>query len=141
VHRLPGNTPAVLAQLLAGVAAVATGIAGSAVDAAVAYAAQRHQFGGPIDALPVVRASLNEQTLRTAALARAVLGGAPDLRGSIAIARQGCEIALEVTDAALQIYGGYGYLREYPAQRSLRDAVSLRASFDLSSATRVQQLQ
>lgn len=141
VHLLSCDVAAVRAQLLGGVAAVATGIAGSAFDAACAYAGQRHQFGGPINALPVVRASLDRQFLSTAALARAVLGSTPDLHGSIAIARQGCDTALEVADAALQIHGGYGYLREYSAERSLRDAVSLRASFDLPSTAAIQQLQ
>ena len=137
VRPLPSDAAAVRSSLLGGLAAVAAGIAGAAVDAASVYAAQRHQFGGPLNALPVVRASLNDQVQRTAALTHAVFAGAPDTLGAIAVARLGCDLALEVADAALQVYGGYGYLREYRTERSLRDALSLRACVDIASATSI----
>ncbi|MEU5264781.1 acyl-CoA dehydrogenase [Amycolatopsis sp. NPDC021455] len=134
VHPLPSDATAVRSSLLMGLAAVAAGIAGAAVDAASAYAAQRHQFGGPLAALPVVRASLTDQVQRTAVLTHAVFAGAPDSLGAIAVARLGFDLALDVADAALQVHGGYGYLREYRIERSLRDALSLRASVDLAGA-------
>jgi alkylation response protein AidB-like acyl-CoA dehydrogenase len=134
VRPLPSDAVAVRSSLLAGLAAVAAGIAGAAVDAASAYAAQRHQFGGPLAALPVVRASLTDQVQRTTALTHTVFAGAPDSLGAIAVARLACDLALEVADAALQVHGGYGYLREYRIERSLRDALSLRASVDIAGA-------
>jgi alkylation response protein AidB-like acyl-CoA dehydrogenase len=134
VQPLPSDAAAVRSSLLAGLAAVAAGIAGAAVDAASAYAAQRHQFGGPLAALPVIRASLTDQVQRTAALTHAVFAGAPGSLGAIAVARLACDVALEVADAALQVHGGYGYLREYRIERLLRDALSLRASVDITCA-------
>jgi hypothetical protein len=49
---------------------------------------------------------------------------------SFAVLREACDRAIEVAAAALQSFGGYGYLAEYPAERYLRDAVSLRAAAD-----------
>ncbi|MGI5132421.1 acyl-CoA dehydrogenase family protein [Pseudonocardia sp. CA-107938] len=140
VRPLPSDAAAVRSILLRGLAVVAAGIAGAAVDAASGYAAQRHQFGGPLAALPVVRASLDDHVQRTAALTHAVFAGAPDSLGAIAVVRLSCDLALEVADAALQVHGGYGYLREYRAERSLRDALSLRASVDIAGATSILQL-
>lgn len=139
VRPLPSDAAAVRSSLLMGLAAVAAGIAGAAVDTASAYAAQRHQFGGPLAALPVVRASLTDQVQRTAALTHAVFAGAPDSLGAIAVARLACALALEVADAALQVHGGYGYLREYRIERLLRDALSLRASVDITGAPSLLQ--
>ena len=139
VHPLPSDAAAVRSSLLAGLAAVAAGIAGAAVDTASGYAAQRHQFGGPLAALPVIRASLTGQVQRTTALTHAVFAGARDPLGAIAVARLACDLALEVADAALQVHGGYGYLREYRIERSLRDALSLRASVDLAGAPSILQ--
>jgi alkylation response protein AidB-like acyl-CoA dehydrogenase len=130
----------VRAQMLGGTAAVAAGIAGAAFDAAAAYARSRHQFGGPISALPAVRRLLEDQALRTANLLRALLAAAPDPIGATAIAREGCDAVLSVADAALQVHGGYGYLKEYPAERFVRDAVSLGASVGTSSLASILQI-
>ncbi|MFF5110325.1 acyl-CoA dehydrogenase family protein [Streptosporangium sp. NPDC000509] len=160
VHRM-GNVDvgAARTRLRQGAAAVAAGIAGAAADAAAAYAAERHQFGGPLTDLPTVRQSLLDQAMRTSvALAMAFaadesdgdgegdrgdnggggVGGVGGVEGSVrtlAAVRHACDAAIEVAAAALQSHGGYGYLAEYPVERHLRDAVSLRAATDTQAAT------
>jgi alkylation response protein AidB-like acyl-CoA dehydrogenase len=131
----------VRARLLGGVAAVAAGIAGAAFDAASTYARGRHQFGAPIARLAAVREALEDQALRVAGLLRALLAGPPDSLGAIAIADAGCSIALEAADSALQVHGGYGYLREYPVERAVRDAVSLRAAAAIPRPSSTLQLE
>jgi len=151
VHRM-GNVDVAAARtrLRQGAAAVAAGIAGAAAYAAAAYAAERHQFGGPLTDLPTVRQSLLDQAMRTSvALAVAFAAdegvggdrggkGGGDVEGSVrtlAAVRHACDAAIEVAAAALQSHGGYGYLTEYPVERHLRDAVSLRAATDTQAAT------
>ncbi|MFI5957338.1 acyl-CoA dehydrogenase family protein [Cryptosporangium sp. NPDC051539] len=110
-------------------AAVAVGIAGAAYDAAAGYASVRRQFGGPLDALPTVRAALDASADQVATNL-AALFGAESATGVVAAAvlRGACEAAVEVATAAVQVHGGYGYLDEYPVARHLRDAISLRAT-------------
>jgi alkylation response protein AidB-like acyl-CoA dehydrogenase len=131
----------VRAQMLGGIAAVAAGVAGAAFDAASAYARSRHQFGAPIARLAAVREALEDQALRVAGLLRALLAGPPDSLGAIAIADAGCSVALEAADSALQVHGGYGYLREYSVERAVRDAVSLRAAAAIPRPSSTLQLE
>lgn len=128
------DVAAARAQLRLGIAAVAAGIAVAAADAAAEYAATRHQFGDTLTAIPTVRQSLLRQAERVSLMLGAVLVGEEDPVGSLATAQAACEGAIEVAAAALQSHGGYGYLAEYPAERHLRDAVSLRAAADLPGA-------
>lgn len=121
-------------RLWFGTAAVAAGIAGAAADAAAAYAADRRQFGGPLTALATVRQSLLGQATRTAAALAVAVAAADDDVQAFAAAREACDAAVDVAAAALQSHGGYGYLTEYPAERYLRDAVSLRAAADIQGA-------
>ncbi|WP_055478976.1 acyl-CoA dehydrogenase family protein [Sphaerimonospora mesophila] len=135
VHRLNDvDVAAARTRLRRGAAAVAAGIAGAAADAAAAYAAGRHQFGGPLTALPTVRQSLLDQATRTAVALAAALAVDEDSVQTSAAMRHACDAAIEVAAAALQSHGGYGYLTEYPAERYLRDAVSLRAATDTQAA-------
>nr|WP_237508792.1 acyl-CoA dehydrogenase family protein [Streptomyces sp. SID8382] len=131
VHELGVDGTAVRNGVRLGAAAVAAGIASGAVAEAATYAAGRHQFGGPITALPTVRASLFDQTARAAAALSAVL--AADTRDTFAAAAAltcACDAAVDVAAAAPQVHGGYGHLKEYPAEHHVRDAVSLRAAVD-----------
>ncbi|MDI6520324.1 acyl-CoA dehydrogenase family protein [Streptomyces coelicoflavus] len=131
VHELGADATAVRNRVRLGSAAVAAGIAAGAVAEAAAYAAGRHQFGAALTALPTVRASLFEQSARAAAALSAVLDADGRDRFAAAAALTGaCDVAVDVAAASLQIHGGYGYLKEYPAERHLRDAVSLRAAVD-----------
>lgn len=135
VHDLAGvDVAAARTRLRLGAAAVAAGISGAATDAAAAYSADRHQFGAPLTALPTVRQSLLDQAARTVAALTLAVAAADDEVRSFAAARLACDGAVEVTASALQSHGGYGYLVEYPAERHLRDAVSLRAAADLPGA-------
>ncbi|MFE9328429.1 acyl-CoA dehydrogenase family protein [Nocardia sp. NPDC052278] len=121
-------------RLHLGAAAIAVGIAGAAAEDAHAYASGRYQFGDALTAIPTVQASLFEQTSRTAVLDLAVRAAGADDLSAVAVARSACAAAIEICAAALQSYGGYGYLAEYPAERRLRDAVSLRAAADVEGS-------
>ncbi|MFF0516847.1 acyl-CoA dehydrogenase family protein [Streptomyces sp. NPDC004250] len=137
VHELALDSNAVRNRLRLGAAAVAAGIAGGAVSAATVYAAGRHQFGGPLTALPTIRASLSTQTFRaTTALLTVLAAEAQGTTAASAALIQACEAAVDVSTASLQIHGGYGYLSEYPAERFTRDAVSLRAAVDAAGMAR-----
>jgi alkylation response protein AidB-like acyl-CoA dehydrogenase len=114
-----------------GAAAIAAGIAGAAADAALDYASSRDQFGGPLTAIPAVRQSLQEQAGGASTALAGAFGANPsDSVQTAAILSKACETAIEVAARALQSHGGYGYLTEYPAERFVRDAVSLRAAAD-----------
>ncbi|MCU1636475.1 MAG: acyl-CoA dehydrogenase [Cryobacterium sp.] len=114
-----------------GAAAIAAGIAGAAADAALAYASSRDQFGGPLTAIPAVRQSLQEQAAGASTILGVAFGADPSDSGQTAAAlAMACDTAIDVAARALQSHGGYGYLTEYPAERFVRDAVSLRAAAD-----------
>ncbi len=120
-------------RLWLGAAAVATGIAAAAHDAALQYTAQRHQFGGPLTALPTIRQALLAQAARTATALTSTVAGAGRPETALAALEAACEAAVDVAASAVQCHGGYGYLAEYPAERHLRDAVSLRAAVDVTT--------
>ena len=112
-----------------GIAAQATGIARAALDLSVQYAAERRQFGVPIGDFQAIQFKLADMAVRVTA-ARALLhaSAAAKDRGE-AITQFGSmskllasETAMWVTTQAIQIYGGYGYVKEYPVERLFRDA-------------------
>lgn len=134
VHLDGVDTAAALTRLRRGAAAVAAGIAGAAADAAMTYASERRQFGGPLTNIPVVRQTLRDQADgAAAAIAIAWVGDSEET--SLTAARRACEEAVDVAASALQSHGGYGYLTEYPAERHLRDAISLRAAAAVDSSS------
>jgi len=112
------------------IAAQAVGIAAGALDFAVAYAAQRRQFGERIADLQGIQfmladmASQNEAARQlTYAAAAAVDAGAPDLAYWTSCAKLiAGDTAMRVTTDAVQVLGGYGYVTEYPVERMMRDA-------------------
>jgi alkylation response protein AidB-like acyl-CoA dehydrogenase len=113
-----------------GVAAQAVGIAQGALDYAVGYAKERHQFGRAIAEFQGIQFMLADMEAQTAA-ARAVVYWAsqlvdaksPDVNHAAAIARLVAgDAAMKVTTDAVQILGGYGYVNEYPVERMMRDA-------------------
>ncbi len=110
-------------------AARAVGVAQASFEAALAYAKERVQFGRPIAEHQVIRHKLAKmateieaarQLCRFAARAKD-LGRRCDLEAGYAKAFAS-EMAERVTSEALQIFGGYGYSREFPVQRYWRDA-------------------
>jgi len=112
-----------------GIAAQAIGIATAAAEAARTYAAERHQFGQPIRDFQAVQFKLADMASRIAA-ARALLyatARAKDAGESITQFGAMCkllasETAMWTTTNAVQIFGGYGYVTEYPVERLFRDA-------------------
>lgn len=110
-------------------AAIAAGLAVEAASRSIEYARGRLQFGGPLTALPTVRASLHEQSASAEQLVASVLGADPASRSATSwLLENACDQAVTTAAAAIQSHGGYGYLSEYGVDRILRDAVSLRAA-------------
>ncbi len=113
-----------------GAAAQAVGIAQGATDYAVAYARERVQFGKPIIELQAIQFKLADMETRTAA-ARELLYKACALadrrdpqRGKYSSMAKvfASDTAMAVTIEAVQVLGGYGYVKEYPVERMMRDA-------------------
>jgi alkylation response protein AidB-like acyl-CoA dehydrogenase len=113
-----------------GVAAQALGIAQGATDYAAAYASERKQFGRPINSFQAIQFKLADMETQCAAgrellyqaCARIDRGDA-DVGKYSAMAKLFCsDVAMQVTVEAIQVLGGYGYVKEYPVERMLRDA-------------------
>jgi alkylation response protein AidB-like acyl-CoA dehydrogenase len=113
-----------------GVAAQALGIAQGATDYAAAYARERRQFGKPINSFQAIQFKLADMETQCAA-SRELLyqacakvdRGDPDIGKYSAMAKLFCsDVAMKVTVEAVQVLGGYGYVKEYPVERMLRDA-------------------
>ena len=113
-----------------GVAAQALGIAQGALDKAVGYAQERKQFGKPISAFQGLQFMMADMATQveaaralTYAAARAIDGGERDVSMISAMAKVfASDTAMKVTTDAVQIFGGYGYMREYPVEKMMRDA-------------------
>jgi butyryl-CoA dehydrogenase len=113
-----------------GVAAQALGIAQGAMELAVKYARQRYQFGKPISSNQGIQwmfADMATEVEAARALvyatARAVDAGDKDVSSASAMAKLfASDIAFKVCDMALQIHGGYGYMKDYPIEKYMRDA-------------------
>ena len=119
-----------LDQARPGVAAQALGIAQGALDEAVAYARQREQFGRPIvsfQGLQWLLADMATQLEAARALvyctARAIDAGEKKFTKEAAMSKLfASDMAMYVTTNAVQILGGYGYMKEYPVEKMMRDA-------------------
>jgi butyryl-CoA dehydrogenase len=113
-----------------GVAAQALGIAQGALDVAVKYAKERQQFGKSISSFQGIQWMLADMaTVIEAAralvyaCAREIDAGCKDVGKDSAMAKMyASDVAMKVTTDAVQILGGYGYMRDYPAEKYMRDA-------------------
>src|SRR5687768_721619 len=112
-----------------GIAAQAIGIARAALESATAYAAERHQFDRPIREFQAIQFKLADMATRIAAsrcllhaAARAKDRGENVKQASSMAKLMASETAMFVTNQAVQIFGGYGYVRDYPVERLFRDA-------------------
>lgn len=113
-----------------GVAAQALGIAQGAFDHAVKYSRERVQFDQPISAFQATQFKLAEMATRIEAArglvyscARMIDAGAKDISKESAMAKlYASDVAMWVTTEAVQIFGGYGYMKEYPVEKYMRDA-------------------
>jgi acyl-CoA dehydrogenase len=112
-----------------GVAAMATGIARAAFEFATAYSKERVQFGVPIAMHQAIQFMIADMATkvhlsRLATWNSAVLldqGKRNTLESSHA-KRFAADTAMEVTTDAVQVYGGYGFIKEYPVEKLMRDA-------------------
>jgi alkylation response protein AidB-like acyl-CoA dehydrogenase len=107
-----------------GIAAQAVGLAQAALDHALSYAGEREQFGRPIREFEAIQFMLADMATKVAA-ARSLLERAAAERttGWSAMAKLfASETAMAVTTDAVQIFGGYGYMRDYPVEKLMRDA-------------------
>jgi len=112
-----------------GIAAQAVGIAQGALDAAVAYAKEREQFGKPIAAqqgisfkLADMATSIEAARLLTYQAAWLESKGLPYGKESAMSKLFAGDTAMKVTTEAVQVFGGYGYTKDYPVERYMRDA-------------------
>lgn len=112
-----------------GIAAQALGLAQGAFDQALAYSKQREQFGKPISANQGIQWMLADMATRIEAARLLVYqaaylkdAGLPYSKQSAMAKLYASETAMWVTTKAVQIHGGYGYSREYPVERMMRDA-------------------
>ncbi|GII93931.1 acyl-CoA dehydrogenase family protein [Sinosporangium siamense] len=116
-----------------GIAACAVGVAQAALDAAVAYARERRQFGSPIIDFQGLSFMLADMATQVAA-ARALYLDAARLRDAgrpygtqAAMAKLfATDMAMKVTTDAVQVFGGYGYVEDFPVERYMREAKVLQ---------------
>ncbi|MFH1779325.1 MAG: acyl-CoA dehydrogenase family protein [Candidatus Omnitrophota bacterium] len=113
-----------------GVAAQAVGIAQGALDLAVKYARERVQFGKPISGFQGIQFMLADMATEIEAAralvyatARMIDSGAKNIAKESAMAKLfASDMCMKVTTDAVQIFGGYGYMRDYPIEKYMRDA-------------------
>lgn len=113
-----------------GVAAQAIGIAQGALDLAVKYAKLRVQFDKPISAFQGIQFMLADCATQieaaralTYAAARMIDAGEKNISKESAMSKLfASDVAMKVTTDVVQIFGGYGYMREYPVEKMMRDA-------------------
>ena len=113
-----------------GIGAQALGIAQGALDLEVSYAKQRVQFGKPIAENQAIQFMLADMATKVEAARLLVYNVAEMIdrgeryfsKNSSMAKMYASDIAMEVTNDAIQVLGGYGYIKDYPAERMLRDA-------------------
>jgi alkylation response protein AidB-like acyl-CoA dehydrogenase len=113
-----------------GVAAQALGIGAGALDLATQYAAQREQFGQSIIRFQAIQTMLADMATKVEsaramlyATSRMIDGGTKSYSKESAMCKVwAADVAMDVTTDAVQIFGGYGYMRDYPVEKMMRDA-------------------
>jgi len=117
-------------QSRVGVGSQAVGIAEGALREAVTYANTRKQFGKKIGEFQAIQVKLAEMATKVEAaralvyqVARYIDGGAKKFSKESAMAKLfASDVAMEVTVEAVQVLGGYGYMKDYPVEKMMRDA-------------------
>jgi alkylation response protein AidB-like acyl-CoA dehydrogenase len=112
-----------------GIASQALGIAQGALDVAVGYAKERKQFDSPISRFQGIQFQLADMATQTEAARLLVYQAAYRASHGLSYSRESAmaklmasETAMRVATQAVQILGGYGYTREFPVERMMRDA-------------------
>jgi butyryl-CoA dehydrogenase len=119
-----------LDQSRPGVASQAVGIAQGALDKAVEYSRERVQFGKPISSFQGIQFMLADMATQVEAAraltyqaARSIDAGDKDVAKIASMAKVfASDTAMKVTVDAVQVFGGYGYMKEYPVEKMMRDA-------------------
>lgn len=127
-----------------GIGAMAVGIAQAAFDRALRYSKERKQFGKTLSEFQVTQFKLADMAMKIE-LARTMVHKASWLKDQgRAFGKEASmcklyasEIAMEVADQAIQIHGGYGYMKEYEVERYLRDAKLLEIGEGTSEVQRM----
>ncbi|MBR8742902.1 acyl-CoA dehydrogenase family protein [Nocardiopsis sp. MG754419] len=116
-----------------GIAACAVGLAQAALDSAVAYSRERHQFGtaiGDFQGLGFLLADMATQVAASRELylsaARLRDAGRPFGKQAAMAKLMATDTAMKVTTDAVQVFGGYGYTRDFPVERYMREAKVLQ---------------
>jgi acyl-CoA dehydrogenase len=111
------------------IAAASVGVARSALEEATRYAGEREQFGRPIASFQAIQFKLADMAIKIEGARLLTWQSAwlvdQDLRHATPSAIAKCyasDIAMEVTTEAVQVFGGYGYVKEYPVEKMMRDA-------------------
>jgi alkylation response protein AidB-like acyl-CoA dehydrogenase len=111
------------------IGALSVGIAQGAFEAAVQYARERHQFGRPIGAFESTRAKLARMEAETRTARAMVYRAAQqrelgrEFKTSASMAKlYASEVGMRAAEEAVQIFGGYGYVKDYPVEKYFRDA-------------------
>jgi alkylation response protein AidB-like acyl-CoA dehydrogenase len=112
------------------IGAQAVGIAQGALDFAIHYANERIQFGKPISSFQAIQFMIADMATRVEAARALVYKAASQMDEKLEDAEKlsaisktfASEIAMKVTTDAVQILGGYGYMKDYPVERMMRDA-------------------
>jgi alkylation response protein AidB-like acyl-CoA dehydrogenase len=113
-----------------GVGALALGIAEGALEESVKYAKERMQFGQTIGSFQAVQVMLADMAMHVEAakslvysVARWIDGGAKSYSKESGMAKAfASDVAMKVASDAIQIFGGYGYMKDYPVEKMMRDA-------------------
>jgi acyl-CoA dehydrogenase len=122
-----------LDRIRAEVAATAVGVGRAAMEASIQYAQEREQFGRPISEFQAIQFKLANMAIKLEAARllawKAAWMADQGLRNSYesAIAKAfAADSTMQITTDAVQIFGGYGYIREYPVEKYMRDAKLLQ---------------
>ncbi|MGG1677444.1 acyl-CoA dehydrogenase family protein [Neobacillus sp. NRS-1170] len=127
-----------------GIGAMAVGIAQGAFEKALAYAKERKQFGKSISSFQAIQFKLADMAMKIE-LARNMVHkaawlkdqGRPFAKEAAMCKLYASEICMEVTNQAVQIHGGYGYMKEYQVERMMRDAKLLEIGEGTSEVQRM----
>ncbi|MGQ9498877.1 MAG: acyl-CoA dehydrogenase family protein [Dissulfurimicrobium sp.] len=117
-----------------GIGAIGVGLAQAAFDESVRYAKERIQFGRPIISFQIIQHMLADMITQIEAsralvyaVARTIDAGVKDFANISAMAKLfPTDMAMKVTTDAVQILGGYGYMKDYPVEKMMRDAKVLQ---------------
>jgi acyl-CoA dehydrogenase len=126
------------------IGAIAIGISQRALDESLRYAQERQQFGQPISQFQAIQFMLADMAVDVEAMrlltykaAWMIDEGAPNSIVSSYAKAFGADRCMQITTDAVQIFGGYGYMKEYPVEKLMRDAKLLQIYEGTSQVQRV----